>query len=401
MVPMRILYLQQLLVLPNCPGNPRSYEFARQWTEAGHEVHFLSSTAGVPADHPVLADPPEGLHFHLIEQPYQQKLSFPKRIVSFLRFFRKALRLGRNLGSFDVILAWSAPLSVGELGRRLAKYHQVPFVFEVADVWPDVPIEMGIIPPGPWRGWLYRRTQKMYAAASKILVFSEGMREQVLRHGVESEKVVVSHNGVQMAKIPFVPRNQEGPTEVIYAGTIGKANGLDQLVRLAKRAQEAGRADIQFTILGSGNDETRVKALAEASHLSNLQFISQLSKEAADQRLQNAHIGFSSFAPYPVLEANSATKFFDYLASGLPVLLNYRGWQADYLERYGCGLASTQKDEEALFQNMLKLVDDPGLRTEMGRKGRQLAEEKFDRKVLAERMMEILAESALGSRLSP
>lgn len=394
---MRILYLQQLLVLPQSPGNARCVEFAIQWAAQGHEVHFISSTAGVPPNHPLLLSPPDGLHFHLLPVVYDHQMPFSRRVRSFLQFFRQALQKGKGIGGFDVVLAYSAPLSVGELGRRLARFHGIPFVFEIADVWPDVPIEMGIIPPGPWRSWIYRLTNRIYTAASQITVFSEGMQAQVLRNGVAPGKVQVIHNGVQTQKNPFLERPTREKVTVIYTGTMGKANDLTQLVRLAENAEKAGRTDIEFVIVGRGNDEARVRKLVDQLNLSNLQLLPQVSQEEAVQLQARANIGFSSFAPYPVLEANSATKFFDYLASGLPVLLNYQGWQADYLERYQCGLSAPQGDPEQLLQQLLKMVDNPELRRQMGKNGRLLAEACFDRKQLADKMLQLLLAAKAGA----
>lgn len=390
-----ILYIQQLLILPGCPGNDRSFEFARQWTRAGHRVTCLSSNAALPADSPWRTQSPaatqievEGITLHLLDVPYAHKMPFWRRVWAFLRFYRQALQLGKSLAGFDLVLAWSAPLSAGELGRKLAAFHGVPFVFEVADVWPDVPIGMGII-RNPWLiRWLHRRTHRMYRDAALILPFSEGMRDQIAAHSVPPSKITVIHNGANLQKFPYIDRRRNKPyVEVLYAGTVGKANGLTQLVAAAARIHELGRTDIRFTLLGSGNDLPAVQRAAQRAGIDNIRFLEAVPRETVAQLLAEADIGIVSFAPFPVLEANGATKFFDYLASGLPLLLNYQGWQAGYLAQYSCGLSSPQGDLDAFVSNLLRLADDPELRRQMGANGRKLAAELFDREVLAQRML--------------
>ena len=313
-----------------------------------------------------------------------------------MRFYRKAKRLAPKLGKFDLILAYSAPLSVGELGRVLAKKLHCPFVFEVADVWPDVPIGMGLLPFPSLARWLIQRTNRMYEEAAHIIAFSEGMKAQILSHGPWQDKITVIHNGSQL-RASLASRHEASPeVHVLYSGTIGKANGLDQIIRVAQKIEAIGRVDIRFTILGDGNAASFVRQEAEKVSLSNLTFLPKVNKEAARDLMESADIGLVSFAPFPVLEANSATKFFDYLAQGLPVLINYEGWQAEYLRNWQCGLSSPMGDQAAFIQNLLYLADHPEIRQAMGKRGRELAAEKFDRKALAAKTLQILENALLS-----
>ncbi len=399
---MRLLYLQQLLVLPQCPGNPRCFEFARYWTEAGHEVHFVSSTAGIPRNHPVWRDKQadgsylyEGIYIHFFPIDYNHLWSFSKRVQAFYRFYRAVWSQSSHWQGYDRLIAYSAPLSVGELGRRLGQYLDIPFVFEVADVWPDVPIEMGIIPKGPWRSWLHRRTLKIYAQAKAIAAFSEGMKTQILQHGVAPEKVHVIHNGTNFGALSLRERSavSDGKVRLIYTGTIGIANQLTQLAQAAKVLWEEGEDTVEFIIIGSGNDAPQLQAFLAQNTLPNFKWQAQVSKEEALAALAGADIGLSCFAPFPVLEANSATKFYDYLAAGLPLIINYQGWQADYLSQYHCGLSSPQGDIQALVDNIKTLVKDKALRKQMGINAYQLAKAKFDRAELAQKMLDLVIQA--------
>ncbi|MEL6654414.1 MAG: glycosyltransferase family 4 protein [Bacteroidota bacterium] len=393
---MRLLYLQQLLVLPHCPGNPRCFEFARHWTRQGNEVHFISSTAGIPADHPVwqyqLADGSyryQGVYIHFVDLDYHHLWSFRKRIRAFLTFYRRVWAQREQWQGFDAIIAYTAPLTVGDLGRRMSQSLGIPFLYEVADVWPDVPIGMGVIPAGPWRGWLLRRTRNIYQQADTIVAFSEGMKTQICQHKVSPDKVHVIHNGATIVEAPSRERSASG-LRLIYTGTIGLANDVSQIALAAKRIQELGRQDIQFRIIGSGNDEARLKVLLKKLELQNLRWTPRVSKEQAYDALSEAEVGISCFASYPVLEANSATKFYDYLLAAMPVLINHQGWQAEYLANHHCGLSSEQGDLEAFVKNILYLADHPQERKQMGQNARKLAISHFDRYRLSDRMLQLL-----------
>ncbi len=398
---MRLLYLQQLLVVPGTGGNDRCWQFARMWQEAGHEITFISSEAHIPPGHPWRPLPPvgqakevDGIQIYFLPVAYHHLMSFPRRILSFIRFFRKALKLGKTLPKPDAVLAYSAPLSVGKLGQKLAQHHRVPFFFEVADVWPDVPIGMGILPSwGPGK-WLLRKSEKLYQDARLIFPFSEGMAQQITDHGVSEEKIVTTPNGSDTGRIGFPTRRGSNPISILYTGTIGVANDLSQLIRALYLIQDQRDIEIQCNIIGDGNDRDRVTSLAEELNVRSVRFHQAVSREESIRLLAEADIGVVSFAPFPVLEANAATKFFDYLAAGLPMVINYQGWQAQYLSEYNCGLSSPQGDVEAFAANLVKLARNGTLRQQMSHKGRRLAEKKFDRKMIAHRMIEAIEKAS-------
>ena len=360
----------------------------------------------------------DGVRVIALDVAYSHHMRFGRRIFSFLEFYFRATKVLKNeilkphpqkkeslnqkkttighsegeryFTGIDLIYASSTPPTIGEIARKLNKSHAIPFVFETVDVWPDVPIGMGII-SNPWLvKWLYSKVDCIYREATIIVALSEGMRAQVLKCGIAPEKVIVSHNGVDPEAFSFKIRKKSPgkPVEVIYAGTVGIANGLEQVLKAAKWIEEQGRTDIHFTIIGEGNDLQRVKRIASTLNLSILKFRKSVPKEEISAILEKADIGLVCFAPFPVLEANSANKFYDYLASGLPVILNYQGWQAEYLQKYAAGLFSRQGDSIAFARNILSLADDPEKRKQMAINGRKLVEKHFDRRQIATDLLE-------------
>jgi glycosyltransferase involved in cell wall biosynthesis len=391
---MHILYLHQYFCPPGGAGNNRSMDLARAWVQAGHRVTMLTSTAYFPAsmhfqgrkrDMEV-----EGVQVVALNIPYSHMMGFQQRIKAFLRFYFQGLKAGRKLAKPDLIYASSTPPTVGEMGRKLARRWGIPFVFETVDVWPDVPIGMGIVKNRMLAKWMTHRVDRIYAEARLIVALSDGMKEQILSHGVPEEKVLISYNGTRLDAFPYVERLPREGLHVIYTGTVGKANDVGQLVWAASMLKHHRDIhDIEVTILGGGNDLEHVKAKAGLLRAENVRFLPMVAKEEVAPLLARAHAGIVTFAGYPVLEANSANKFYDYLASGLPVIINYKGWQAKYLEEWNCGLSSEMTDVEGLADNMKHLRNNPGLCAEMGRNARRLAEAKFDREKIA---LELLKE---------
>ncbi|MEM7657584.1 MAG: glycosyltransferase family 4 protein [Bacteroidota bacterium] len=396
---MHLLYVQQLLILPGMRGNPRCWQFASQWQRAGHQISFLTSTANWPAEILAQAEKRQGYHFlcvaginlYALPVAYQHEMPFWRRILSWLRFFFRAKRISHHLPKADALLAYSAPLSVGELGRQLAKNWQIPFYFEVADVWPDVPMGMGVIPKGRLAKWLIQRTNRIYAESEKIFPYSVDMARQIVAHGVSESDIQISPNGVNLEQLAFHPRKAHpGPVRLIYTGTIGRANDLSQIIRAMHWIEQQAPGLAELTIIGGGNDQERVQRLAAELGGKSVEFRRACSREEATEALASADIGLLSFAPYEVLQANSATKFFDYLASGLPIAINYEGWQARLLQEHACGISAPIGEWQVFAQRLLHLIQQPNQWEEMGERGRALAEAKFDRRKLAEKMLEAL-----------
>ncbi len=397
--------------MPGARGNGRCWEMATNWTNAGHKVTFVSSLSGTPQNrnkqlqrstgrHETLER--DGITIHAVDVAFSHMMSFRRRVWSFLEFYRKALRVARHLSGHDIIIAYTAPLSVAALGRRLGELQGKPFFLEVADVWPDVPIGMGILKNRAIISWLNSRTNKIYASASRILPYTEGMRDQILAHGDFAAKTHLLHNGVNCGKVEFFDRaGNRPPIKVLYAGTIGRANELSQFVQAIHTIESSGRRDLEFTILGKGNDEERVRKCAERLNVKTLTFLPAVGHEEVPRLLQQADIGIGCFAPHPVLETNGATKFFDYLASGLPMVINYEGWQAKYLRQRDCGLSCKIGDNQAFAQSILRLADDEQMRARFARNGRQLAEEVFDRRRIAVTYLELLEAVVSGGPVEP
>ncbi len=392
---MRILYLHQYFCPPGGSGNNRSYELARAWVRAGHEITILTSPAYFPPtyqqDRPVHEFDLDGIKVVVLKVAYAHEMDFMERISAWLRFFWMARKRMWKWTNVDLVYASSTPLTVGELGRIIHRRKAIPFVFETVDVWPDVPIGMGILKNRMLIWYIRQRTNRIYREAAAVITLSEGMRNQVLSSGVPPSKVHVIHNGTDPLRFPYVERPSRPKILVIYTGTVGIANGLDQLVDAAEAVAQQGREDICFLVVGEGNDLDRVLSYANSKKLTNLTFRKKVPKEEVSDLLASADIGCVCFAPFSVLEANSANKFYDYLSTGLPVVLNYQGWQADYLAKYGGGLSSKQGDFSKWIQNIIRFADDQDYRKAEGKKGRKLIEMYFDRRKLSERILELFS----------
>jgi glycosyltransferase involved in cell wall biosynthesis len=179
---------------------------------------------------------------------------------------------------------------------------------------------------------------------------------------------------------------------VLYAGTLGVINGVSYFVDLAFEASKLS-SDVCFVIIGGGKEWDLVNARAIELGVLNKSLFMYPSIPKTDllSAFAAASISTSLFVDLKPMEANSANKFFDSLASGTAVAINYGGWQVPVLESYQAGLQLSRNVSSAALQ-IIDLLNNETKLEEMGRNARRLAEEQFSRDVLASRLERCLTD---------
>lgn len=395
-----ILIIHQHFCPPGGFGNNRSFEIAKYLSALGHQVTILTGSGNyaVQPKHLFTTAHVEGLQVDCIRVPYNHHMSYKNRIWSFILFFllscSKAWKYKKDI---DVIYAVSTPLSVGLIGMWFQKILKKPMFFEIGDLWPDVPVQMGILKNKLFIRLLYNLEKRIYKKSKHIVLLSEGMKEYLLKKNIPNEKISVFCNGTNIEQ--FSPlrdkaslRNQYHiPADafvVLYAGTMGIANGLEFFIDTASIIQQKRNSRIQFYFLGNGNRLDALKQYAQSKHIQNITFIESVPKAFVADYFQLADAGVVSFSAYKILETNSANKYYDYLASGLPVMINYQGWQKNVLENNDCGFSVSAPTLAA--DTLLNLSDDFALYQRMSHHARSLAEKEYDRRVLAAQLSKLI-----------
>ena len=130
--------------------------------------------------------------------------------------------------------------------------------------------------------------------------------------------------------------------------------------------------------------------------LRNVHLLPAGDKHAAARLAAASDACMTIFKDVPILATNSPNKLFDTFAAGRAAIVNTDGWQRELVERGEAGLFARPGDPADLADQVLRLRDDPGLTARMGANARGLAETEFDRRLLAERLRELLERVAGG-----
>jgi glycosyltransferase involved in cell wall biosynthesis len=372
-------------------------------------------------DHVVARETVDGIRLVFINVPYSQYFSVPLRLASFAAFTVGAAVAGAALRRPSVVFASSTPLTIGIPGLLTARLKKAPFVFEIRDLWPEVPVAIGALRSRLLIALAERLEQALYDGAERVIVLSEASRDSLLARGTPAEKLVFIPNAsdndlFRPGVVDGDFRRQhglEGKFVALYYGAMGKANGMDQLVDAAAALQRAVRAknaderdpgrgvepgDVAFVAIGDGSERPRLEARIRELGLTNLLLLPPVAKERLAGIVGAADVTLTLFANHPVFQTNSPNKFFDSLAAGKPVVVNVDGWLRRIVEEGRCGVFVRADDGLALAATVAALAREPEIVARMSANARHVAERDFDRDLMAQRLAETLEEVVAEDR---
>jgi glycosyltransferase involved in cell wall biosynthesis len=401
---MRIVYIYQYYCNPQMAGGLRAYEHARRLVAHGHTVHVI--TTDITPGKRALGwrhTNDDGVDVHWFSVPYSNTMSYARRIRAFAEFMVLAGAKAARLRA-DLVFATSTPLTVAVPGVLAARLRRVPFVFEVRDLWPEVPIDMGALRHPAARRLAGALATFAYRNAEEVIALSPGMAAGVeaRRPGTRTTVVPNAADLALFAVEPGAVRRFRAEHRwlgdrplIVYTGALGAVNGVDYLVRAARRMRDLD-PEVRFLIVGHGKEWDDTARLAAGYGLldDTVQMWEKVPKAQLPVILGAATMSTSLVRPVRALWDNSANKFFDALAARRPIAINYGGWQADVLHESGAGLVLDPDDADAAAATLAHHVRDELWLKRARDAAYRVAVEQFSRDLLFERFEAVLNRSA-------
>ncbi len=312
----------------------------------------------------------------------------------------------RNTKDADIVVASSTPPIKGLVAARLARHLNVPFLFDLQDIFPESLVTTGLTHEG---SLLYRTgdrvSDRIYRRADRILVISQNMRDTLIAKGVPADKITVIYTWVDEQAVTPVAREDNRlfdeldlPRDrfyVTYAGNLGYCQGVDVLLDAATRLKE--REDIRFVVFGGGAlYEPYQKRIADEG-LTNVALfpMQDLSRVAEVYSLGDASLVTCKKG---VSKGGLPSKTWNVMATTTPVLLSFDAdteWQ-QIVEQHRAGLFSEAEDAAALADNIVYLHDHPDEAAVMGQNGRKLVGERFSKTVCTRQYVKLVADMVGG-----
>ena len=379
---------------PDCPTAARPYALVKRLA-AEHEVTLVTTDAWEKRRLTCDFDwVPPGVRLHALRVPYDNAMPARQRMRAFLTYAAGAAWRGLRMPRPDVIYGSSTPLTAAAAAALVAAARRVPWIFEVRDLWPDFPIQMGAV-PSPWaQRALYELERRLYRSAAHVVAHSPDMAAHVRRFrsgGVSSIAYGTDLDLLSRARSPDALRRAENPPfTVLYAGRFGRANDLPTVLNAAR--QFDGREDVRFVLTGSGHYEPAVRHAA--ARQPNLCLLPPQPYRRALGLFQAADLSLVPFLGLPVLAANAPSKLFDSLAAGTPAVVTSPGWTKALVETHRCGWYVPAERPAALARQIAALAADRAACAAAGQRGAQLAQHRFDRAAHMDQLMTLTARVA-------
>lgn len=406
---MRILYFHQHFTTPSGAGGTRSYEFARALIERGHEVTMVCGLGrhnGLSlewdASHGWHRGHVDGIDVIGLPLAYSNHDSISRRARIFLRFAWRSIKIALR-HEYDLLFATSTPLTAAMPGIAMKmRGRRKPFIFEVRDLWPELPRALGM-KNLLLLGGMSMLEKLAYQSADRCIGLSPGIVEGIRRRAPAGRPIEMIPNGCDLGLFTPAKRKglklagvEDGDFVAGFTGTHGVANGLNAVLDVAGELKRRSCRHIKLVLIGDGGQKELLVARAKREALDNCLFFPLVKKIDIAPITASLDCGLQILANVPAFYfGTSPNKFFDYIAAGIPVVCNYPGWLAEMITAHECGIA-VPPDDPALFADALcRLAESPERAATMGRNGRALAESQFSREQLAARFVQTIEQPTL------
>lgn len=392
---MKVLILHQYFNTPSSGGALRSYFLARALVDKGISTVVITTHNDPHIEMKLV----EGVEIHYLPVTYNNQYGFFKRIHSFLKFVLATVNYAQHFKDADLCYAISTPLTTGIAAIWIKLRYRIQFLFEVGDVWPEAPIQLGIVKNSLLKFILYRLEAFIYRQAKAIVALSDSIKKEI-ETKVTGKIIHVLPNMADTEYYHAESKNNDltrkfGVHEkfvISYIGTLGIANGLDFLIDCA-RACSKNEMPVSFLVGGEGAERSRLEKLAITLSLTNISFLGFQAREGVKDILNVSDAVLISFQALPILETGSPNKYFDGLAAGKLIITNVKGWMKKEIERQQCGIYVDASQPHTFVEKIKPFIDQPVLLHQYQTAARKLAEETYSRKELSKRFSQLVSDN--------
>jgi glycosyltransferase involved in cell wall biosynthesis len=318
------------------------------------------------------------------------------RTLDYVSFMVAAIAATPFLPRPSVIVSTSPQFFTPCAAYVVSRFKRCPWVFELRDLWPDSIVAVGAMKENALVHLLRRVEYFLYRKASRIVSVTRSFREVLSRNGIDAEKIDVVPNGADLEAYRPGPKPDalaarlglRGKFIAAYVGTMGMAHGLGTLLDVAGVLKD--RDDIAFVLVGTGAEERTLIADAERRGLTNVHFVGAVSKAEVREFWRLCDVALVLLRDSPLFRHVIPSKMFEAMGTERPVILGVEGESAGILREAKAGIAIAPEDSRALAEAIKYLAADAGARIAMGKAGREYVTNKFNRDVLALRMLAVL-----------
>lgn len=404
-------FAMRILLINHYAGSPchgmeyRPYYLAREWVRQGHEVTIVAASfSHLRQQNPefntdLMLEDRDGIRYVWLRTPSYQGngLGRIRNMMTFMANLYGHAEKIRAIAKPDVVIASSTyPLDIYP-AQALAR--NAKLVYEVHDLWPLSPIELGGMSPyHPFIVTMQIAEDHAYRVADRVVSLLPKADTHMGSHGMAPEKFLYIPNGIDLAE--WTKDAEEIPAEhahtlqelkesgnfiLGYAGSIGLANAMHHFVDAAALVQDQ---PIAFVVVGQGPEKEALIARAQRAGLKNIHFLAPVPKRSIPRLLERMDALYAGSHKVSIYRFGiSFNKIIDYMMAGKPILQAIEAGN-DPVGEARCGL-SVVPEPETIADAALRLMKlSPESRAELGSNGHAFVKAHHDYAVLARQFIE-------------
>ncbi|MCX7177134.1 MAG: glycosyltransferase family 4 protein [Proteobacteria bacterium] len=391
----------------NAPAS-RTHEHTKRWAAAGHRVTVVTTAPNFPAgkifegyrNRLWQRERIDGVEVIRLWTYITANEGFLRRTLDYVSFMVVAILATPFLPRSDVIVSTSPQFFTPCAAYVVSRLKRLPWVFELRDLWPDSIVAVGAMKETLLIRALRKLEYFLYRKATRIVSVTQSFREILSKNGIDAGKIEVVPNGADLEAYRPGERSGklaekfacEGKFVAAYVGTIGLAHGLGTLLDAAEQLRERG--DIAFVIVGAGAEEKTLMAEVVRRGLDNVHFAGSVSKAEVREYWRFCDVAMVLLRDSPLFRHVLPSKMFEAMSTERPIILGVKGESEAVLKESGAGISIPPEDSGALAAAILRLAADREERIAMGKAGREFVTSRFNRDVLATRMLDVLGRVA-------
>jgi len=388
---LRILMLTQYFPPESGAAQVRLKEVAKGLQRSGHQVTVVTAFPNHPSGvippnyrgHWRMKDEVDGIPVWRTWIYPVQRGRFWKRLLNYFSFVFSSFWGLSKVGKQDILFFESPPLFLGITALIYGWLTRTRIIMNISDLWPESAVALGLVNSR----WMIKAAEGLekllYRKAWKISTQTEGIRDSLLQRGVPKEKVTFLPNGVNLEL--FAPRERDAEMArtlgikeddfvLIYAGTMGYAQGLESVIQTAVLLKD--KPNVRFLFVGDGTEKPMLEALVQEKGLANVIFVDFQPVQEMPRYFSLSSASIVPLKKNKLFEGARPSKMFPALGSAVPVIYSGEGEAAELVLSSGGGVVVAPENSQELAQAILELQKNPN-RREMGQKGRRFVEAHY------------------------
>ena len=389
----------------NAPAS-RTFEHCLEWVRAGHHVTVITCAPNFPKGKVYKGyrnklwqtEEMEGIRVIRVGSYITANEGFIRRTLDYMSFMVTGFLASLFVKRVDVVVGTSPQFFTVCAAYMTGLCKQIPWVFELRDIWPESIRAVGAIKSSKVLDKLERLELFLYRKADAIISVTHAFRNNLIKRGVDGSKVHVITNGVDINR--FTPRNKdpelverfglEGKFVAGYIGTHGMAHALETVLDAAEILKGEGDEDrFRIILLGDGANKVALKEYANSRGLDNVIFVDSVSKREVVRLWSLLDVSIIHLKKTELFKAVIPSKLFECMGMAIPVLHGVQGESADIVQQKNVGLVFEPQNANDFVDSLIRLADDKVLYQHLKENG-PAAALHYDRTVLAGEMLGVL-----------